>query len=204
MAKYVHFFILDSTKLEATCRLCPTNTVIKYSTSSKTNLKTHHRHMTGEQKAAAVGSLPISSAFQGIPTYTNQEKVTSAVTDMIIDLNLPVSIVDRQSFRKVLATASCGRWRPVCVKTIRARIIELGSKWSFDYSEYKLKFAKPSTTLDIWTSTASCCLDDPCSSCFFSPSGARFFSCWPYLLLQKNFYERRFALCTSESKVQLY
>ena len=108
--------------------------------------------MTGEQKAAAVGSLPISSAFQGIPTYTNQEKVTSAVTDMIIDLNLPVSIVDRQSFRKVLATASCGRWRPVCGKTIRARIIELGSKWSFDYSEYKLKFAKPSTTLDIWTS----------------------------------------------------
>ena len=156
MAKYVHFFILDSTKLEATCRLCPTNTVIKYSTSSKTNLKTHiegaHRHMAGEQKAATVGSLPISSAFQEIPTHTNQEKVTSAVTDMIIDLNLPVSIVNRQSFRKVLATASCGRWRPACGKTIRAWIIELGSKWSFDYSEYRLKFAKPSTTLDIWTS----------------------------------------------------
>ena len=37
--------------------------------------------MAGEQKAAAVGSLPIPSAFQGIPMYTHQEKVASAVTD---------------------------------------------------------------------------------------------------------------------------
>ena len=64
--------------------------------------------MTGEQKAAAVGSLPISSAFQGIPTYANQEKVTSAVTDMIIDLNLSGQYCGQTEFQE--SFSNCILW----------------------------------------------------------------------------------------------
>ena len=88
MAKYTPYFIIDSERFEAKCKLCVDNTIIKFSKSSKTNLKTHvegvHKDVTPDQKAAAAGSSTISVAFMGAPTFSNQESLTEAIVDMII------------------------------------------------------------------------------------------------------------------------
>ena len=157
MAKYTSYFSVDTTHLEAKCKLCLENAIIKFSATSKTNLKTHiegvHRHATAAEKAeaAAAGLSTLNAAFQGPSVYANQEALTGAVCDMIIDLHLPVSIVDKSSFRKVLAVASKNAYKPVCARTMRERIIKK-SKWTFDFQEYNKEFGKPSTTLDIWSS----------------------------------------------------
>ena len=72
-----------------------------------------HRHVTPEQAAAAVGSLPLHSTFQGPSTFSGQGATTDSIVDMIIDLNLPISIVDK---RKSYRTASGGKYKPICKK----------------------------------------------------------------------------------------
>ena len=120
MAKYTCYYELNNSKFEAKCKLCITPAILKFSASSKTNLKKHfetvHRHVTPEQAAAAVGSLPLHSAFQGPSTFSGQDATTDFIVDMIIDLNLPISIVDKPSFRKSYRTASGGKYKPICKK----------------------------------------------------------------------------------------
>jgi len=65
---------------------------------------------------------------------------------MIIDLNLPVNIVDKPSFRKSYRTASGGKLQKM---TARSKIIQKGNCWVFNYSSYTAKFGEPSTTVDI-------------------------------------------------------
>jgi len=65
---------------------------------------------------------------------------------MIIDLNLPVSIVDKPSFRKSYRTASGGKLQK---KSARSKIIQKGNCWVFNDSSYTAKFGEPSTTVDI-------------------------------------------------------
>jgi hypothetical protein len=115
---------------------------MKFTASSKTNLKKHfetvHKHVTPDQTAAAVGSLPLHSAFQGPSTFTGQDATTDSIINMIIDLNLPMSVVDKPSFKKSYRTASGGKYRPICKKTARAKILQKGNSWAFNYSAYKL------------------------------------------------------------------
>ena len=89
MAKFVQFFHVDYESLEARCTLCVESTVIKFSKSSKTNLKTHvetaHKHATFEQKAAAIGSSTMTLTLKGPPEYCQQEAVTNAIVALIID-----------------------------------------------------------------------------------------------------------------------
>ena len=155
MAKFVDFYSLDAERFQAKCKLCVETTIIKYSASSKTNLKTHiegfHRHATAEQKAAAIGTGTVAAAFKGPPVFSNQEAITNTVCDMIIDLHLPVSIIEKPSFRKVLAVASKNLYKPICYKTMRDRIIK-NSNWIFNFAEYEREFRKPSATVDIWSS----------------------------------------------------
>ena len=81
MAKFVDFYSLDAERFQAKCKLCVETTIIKYSASSKTNLKTHiegfHRHATAEQKAAAIGTGTVAAAFKGPPVFSNQEAITN-------------------------------------------------------------------------------------------------------------------------------
>ena len=104
--------------------------------------------MKPEEAAAAVDSLPLHSAFQ-VPTFSGQDATTDSIINMIIDLNLPVSIVDKPRFRKSYRTASGGKYEPICKKTTRSKIIQKGNSWVFNYSSYTAKFGEPSTTVDI-------------------------------------------------------
>jgi hypothetical protein len=155
MAKYTQYFVLDDSKHEAKCKLCVKNTIIKYSNSSKSNLKTHvegvHKNATAEQRAATAGCLIVDLAFKGPPVYSSQHALTDAIGDMIVDMNLPLTMVENHSFRKVLAIATTNKYKPVCFRTIRERIMKKGL-WRFSLEEYKIDFGKPSTTVDIWSS----------------------------------------------------
>eukprot|EP00731_Ephydatia_muelleri_P006917 Em0003g1165a len=162
MAKvYASFFELDDSKLEGVCKVCKaqkgTIVKVKYSASSKTNLKshftTHHKDVNIEEKASALGARAISQRFNPQP-FPKQEELTAACTNMIVDLNLPISIVERHSFRNVLAVSSGGRYKPVCRSTMRDRIIQKGNAWTFQAKDYMAKYGKPSTTVDLWTSRA--------------------------------------------------
>eukprot|EP00731_Ephydatia_muelleri_P015271 Em0008g991a len=162
MAKvYASFFELDDSKLEGVCKVCKaqkgTIVKVKYSASSKTNLKshftTHHKDVNIEEKASALGARAISQHFNPQP-FPKQEELTAACTNMIVDLNLPISIVERHSFRNVLAVSSGGRYKPVCRSTMRDRIIQKGNAWTFQAKDYMAKYGKPSTTVDLWTSRA--------------------------------------------------
>ena len=44
------------------------------------------------------------------------------------------------------------QWKPVCRKTVRAKILEKGKPFKFNLAEYRRKFGKPSSTVDIWSS----------------------------------------------------
>ena len=59
--------------------------------------------MTLEEAAAAVGLLPLHSAFQGPPTFSGQDATTDSIVNMIIDLNLPVSIFVNQALESLIA-----------------------------------------------------------------------------------------------------
>ena len=156
MAKFSVYFVLDNEKLEGKCKLCISPTIIKFSRSSKTNLKTHietvHRLTSPEEKASAIGSQVIQQAFTGPAIFHAQQAITDAVVDMIIEENLPLRFVEKPRFRKVLRTASSGKYKNVCKKTVRAKVIEKGNSWKFNYTDYKRLFGKPSTTVDLWSS----------------------------------------------------
>ena len=147
MAKYTWYFQVDNIKLKAKCKICTTLAILKFSSTSKTKpFETAHRYVTPEEAAAAVDLLPLHTAFQGPPTFSGQDATTDSIVYMIIDLNLPVSIVDKPSFRKSYRTASGGKLQK---KTARSKIIQKGNCWVFNYSSYTAKFGEPSTTVDI-------------------------------------------------------
>jgi hypothetical protein len=136
MSKYTQFFDIYQVKFKARCKHCPEVKIIKFSSSSKTNLKAHvesvHKQMTVAETVRALGTLPLSRAFGGNAAFPKLDLITEAIVGMIIDLHLPLSLVEKPSFREVLIVATCNRWKPASAKTIRARIIERGSSWSFD------------------------------------------------------------------------
>jgi hypothetical protein len=142
MTKYSCLFV--DTKLKAKCKLCVTPTILKFSPSLKFNLlklfESVHEHITPEQTAAAIGSLPLHTAFQEPASFSDQEATTDAIVDMIINLNLPCSIVERPSFRKSYRAASGGNYKPIRRKTVRAKIIQKVDSCTFNYSAYKTKF----------------------------------------------------------------
>ena len=118
MAKYTWYFQVDNIKLKAKCKICTTLAILKFSSTSKTkHFETAHRHVTPEEAAAAVD-------FQGPPTFSGQDATTDSIVYMIIDVNLPVSIVDKPSFRKSYRTASGGKLQK---KTARSKIIQKGN-----------------------------------------------------------------------------
>ena len=96
--------------------------------------------MTPEEAAAAVDLLPLHTAFQGPPTFSGQDATTDVIVYMIIDLNLPVSIVDKPSFRKSYRTASGGKLQK---KTARSKIIQKGSCWFSTILLIQLNSASP-------------------------------------------------------------
>ena len=135
MASYAHFFeIPDQGKNEGICKVCREKygkqIVVKFSSTSKTNLKshfnTHHKDIDVDTKARCHGSSTIDHHFNPQP-FVRQEELTNAVADMIVDLNQPLKIVERPKFRRVLAVATSGRYKPVSYKTIRERIIRQGN-----------------------------------------------------------------------------
>jgi hypothetical protein len=73
------------------------------------------------------------------------------VVDYIIEENEPLTLMEKPSFRNILAVVTFNKYKPICYRTIRKRILER-SKWSFNFNEYKQMFGKPSTTVDIWSS----------------------------------------------------
>ena len=68
--------------------------------------------MTPEQTAADVGLLALQNAFQGTATFSCQEVTADSIIGMIIYLNLPVSLLDKPSFKKSYLTASGGKYNP--------------------------------------------------------------------------------------------
>jgi hypothetical protein len=58
-------------------------------------------------------------------------------------------------FRKYMKTVEpC--WKPICSDTNRAKIIQKkGAAFHFDYRSDQLKYGKPSTISDLWTSKAN-------------------------------------------------
>ena len=146
MAKFSVYFVLDNEKLEGKCKLCISPTIIKFSRSSKTNLKTHietvHRLTSPEEKASAIGSQVIQQAFTGPAIFHAQQAITDTVVNMIIEETC-------FCFQEVLRTASKGKYKNVCKKTVRAKVIEKGNSWKFNYTDYKRLFGKPSTTVNL-------------------------------------------------------
>ena len=69
------------------------------------------------------------------------------ITDDYLSISWPEKVCAQNFMKKV-----CPRWKPVCKKTVRAKIIQKGSPFSYDFQQYKAKFGKPSTTVDLWTS----------------------------------------------------
>ena len=88
MAKFSVYFVLDNEKLEGKCKLCISPTIIKFSRSSKTNLKTHietvHRLTSPEEKASAIGSQVIQQAFTGPAIFHAQQAITDI--DAVVDI----------------------------------------------------------------------------------------------------------------------
>lgn len=153
-SKYLHFFVLDNSNCTAICKICSHPKPLKFSPSSKTNLKTHYERHTATELAAhgahAIGTETITSAFQ---PYPKQEPTTDDVVDFVIEGDHPIGIVDKPYFRKFMKKRD-PRWRPICKKTLRAKIIAKGQPFQFNAKEYISRYGKPSTTVDLWTSRA--------------------------------------------------
>ena len=58
---------------------------------------------------------------------------------------------EQKSFCKFLSCVK-PQWNSVCRKTVRAKIMEKGKPFRFNFAEYRRKFGKPSSTVDIWSS----------------------------------------------------
>ena len=79
-----------------------------------------------------MGVEPIGTAL--LP-YTKQEEVTDAVVDLIVDEYLPISWPEKQSVRKFHAKVT-PRWKPVCKRTVRAKIIKKGEPFHMTNSTF--------------------------------------------------------------------
>ena len=90
---------------------------------------------------------------KALAPFEKQNEITDAIVDLIVDDYLPISWPEKVHVRNFMKKV-CPRWKPVCKKTVRAKIIQKGSRFSFDFQQYKAKFGKPSTTVDLWTSRA--------------------------------------------------
>ena len=151
--QYLAYFTLNPKALTARCNLCVVPKDLKYSSSSKTNLKTHietvHRH--DDEKMASYQKKGMQTIDKALAPFEKQNEITDAMVDLIVDDYLPISWPEKVCVRNFMKKV-CPRWKPVCKKTVRAKIIQKGSRFSFDFQQYKAKFGKPSTTVDLWTS----------------------------------------------------
>ena len=155
MAKAVlGYFVLNDGTNEARCKLCVQPTYSKYTRVPKTNLLSHfntkHSKATSEEKSKALGVVSLSSS---LAPFKDQGTVTDAVVDAVVEGNLPITVVEQPWFRKFMKK-SCPKWEPCTKKTVRAKLIKKGQPYQFNFKEYKSKYGKPSTTVDIWTSRA--------------------------------------------------
>ena len=116
----------------------------------KTHIETVHRHHDLEKLSSLQGMETITKA---VAPCDKQESTTDALVDLIIDENLAISWPEKQSVRKFMRAVT-PRWKPVCKKTVRSKIIKKGKPFEFNYQTYKCRYGKPSATLDLWTSRA--------------------------------------------------
>jgi hypothetical protein len=130
MASLSHFFDINEQRLEGVCKLCRDagkQSIVKFSSSAKSNFKshfkTHHKDVSVEAKANALKIETIQQHFCPQP-FARQEELTTSLVDLIIDSNLPINIVERPSFRKVLAVASSSTYKNVTTRSFREKIIE--------------------------------------------------------------------------------
>ena len=86
--------------------------------------------------------------------FRKQQVISDAVADLCIHGNLPVYLPETNYFRRFMKTMEPRR-KPICRATNRVKIIHKGAPYQFDYRSYQVKYGKPSTTLDPWTSKAT-------------------------------------------------
>ena len=156
MAKdYLNYFVLDKNLNKAKCKLCPDETpkLISFTTSSKTNLQTHfERKHKDEVKNLQQSKSEEKKTFQASKISSDvQHSITDAVVDFIIENDEPLSLTEQKSFHKFMSRVK-PQWKPVCRKTVCAKIMEKGKPFRFNFAEYRRNFGKPSSTVDIWSS----------------------------------------------------
>lgn len=155
--KVLTFFVVDEEKLEAKCKLCIGDSKpVKFSKSSKTNLLTHweNHHKDVKINPDVLHDAGINTIDAAFGTFRNQPEITDAVIDYIVEGNLPITHTEPGTpFRKFMTRVE-RRWKPICSRTVRKGVIKKGQKFKFDFQSYRLKYGKPSTTCDIWSSRA--------------------------------------------------
>ena len=107
-----------------------------------TNLQTHFERKHKDEVKNLQQSKSEKNPFQA-------SKISSDVQHNITDE--PLSLTEQKSFRKFMSRVK-PQWKPVCRKTVRAKIMEKGKPFRFNFAEYRRKFGKPSSTVDIWSS----------------------------------------------------
>ena len=100
---YSKYFLLDSVRLKARCKLLVSSKVVKFTNSSKTNLKTHiekwYESVITEAAADSKPQPKITDAIGKTPgIHVKQDVITKAVAQLIVDCNLSVRIVEAPLF----------------------------------------------------------------------------------------------------------
>lgn len=154
-AYLVYYSVIDEANLVATCKLCPQHEqkrFVKFTKSSKTNLKTHILVNHKDAKQEIQEKLESVNPFQLAALSTEkQEEITEAVVDFMIESDQPISLPITPPFRKFMKRVS-PKWKPVGKHKTRAKIIQKGKPFPFNPNAYRQKYGKPSTTVDIWSS----------------------------------------------------
>ena len=147
------YFSRSSDKLTAPCNLCKQEFVYKDTTSNLLN------HLNGQHPAAET-SEPVRqttlSLFVSSPkrSRSDNEKITQAITDMIISDFLPLSVVEGDGFRHLMNIVAPDYNVP-CRKTIRSPIERIHDAEKVRLVDSLKTVDAASITTNTWTSNST-------------------------------------------------
>ena len=122
------------------------------------HVRTAHADMM-RSVSSPVGLQPKLSTFgiglQRPCSNSRQEKITALIADMLVGCMLPLSLVEADEFRALLAYLE-PEYKPPCRQSMTSRIDVLAAKRRTDMQqELEEMTASVAVTTDIWTSIAN-------------------------------------------------
>nr|XP_046223416.1 uncharacterized protein LOC124046739 [Oncorhynchus gorbuscha] len=158
---YTDYTVVNKKRI-ATCKTCGKKITDGGATTSNfvRHLKLHkerfeqyqmNKSVTSEPQQSPISQFMETRVGQYSMNHTQQKAINNAIlSDLVIDCNLPLSVVENKSFRHFLSVVD-SKYSPVCCRTLTSKVENLATERRSKLKTQLSNTDHVSVTVDIWS-----------------------------------------------------